>query len=301
MKKAYGITPAAFTMWNKDESFNEQAMQKYITWLIDQGAQSLSFCGSTGENITQTMEEQKMILEKCIRFVDGQVPVYAGTGRYSTAQTIELSKWAQQCGADGVMTILPYYLAPHKKAVMDHFRAVRAALDIDIMIYNNPWFAGYQLEPTEAETLYKEGVVQSIQVAHGDPGLCHQFKFHTGDDFTVFYGHDYGGAESLLMGADGWLSAWPALFPKHCRAIYDAAHDERNANKCMELVKGMMPIRDLFLRDNENGVPHWQEKGKYILQLQLGFDTGTPRKPLGELTPEYKKKIEQAMAESVGI
>ena len=68
----------------------------------------------------------------------------------------------------------------------------------------------------------------------------------------------------------------------------------------MELVKGMMPIRDLFLRDNENGVPHWQEKGKYILQLQLGFDTGTPRKPLGELTPEYKKKIEQAMAESVG-
>ena len=101
---------------------------------------------------------------------------------------------------------------PAQEGSHGSFPAVRAALDIDIMIYNNPWFAGYQLEPTEAETLYKEGVVQSIKVAHGDLVCAISSKFHTGDDFTVFYGHDYGGAESLLMmGADGWLSAWPAF------------------------------------------------------------------------------------------
>ena len=297
MKKAYGIMPASCTIWKNDGEFNQKGMEKYITWLIDQGAHSLSFCGSTGENIAMTLEEQKDILEKCIKFVNGQVPVYAGTGRYSTAQTIELSKWSQDCGADGVMVILPYYLQPHKKAVFDHYRVLRAELSIDIMLYNNPWFAGYQLDPDEVEMLYKEGVIQSIKCAHGDPGLCSQMKMHTGDDFTVFYGHDYGAAEALFMGASGWLSALPAIFPKHCRAIYEAAYVERDSKKTFDIVKSMLPIRELFMYDNVKGVPHWQEKTKYILKLQGLEDAGLPRKPLGDLTAEYKKKIEKTMVE----
>lgn len=298
MKKAYGITPASFTAWDIDGKFDQTGMENYITWMIDNGVQSLSFCGSTGENITQSIEEQKHILEVCIKYVDGQIPVYAGTGRYSTEHTIELSKYAQECGADGCMIILPYYLAPYKAAVLDHFRAIRAAIDIDIMVYNNPWFAGYQLDQYEVETLYREKAIQSIKCAHGDPAYCTKVKMHTGDDFGVFYGHDYAGAEALLFGADGWLSAWPALFPKHCREIYDAAHEEHNCKKAFDLVKKMLPIRDLFLDDNENGKPHWQEKGKYILELQGLQRMGTPRKPLGYLTEDYKKKIQNAMIQS---
>lgn len=298
MKKAYGITPASFTAWDEDGKFDQIGMENYITWMIDNGAQSLSFCGSTGENITQSIEEQKHILEVCIKYVGGQVPVYAGTGRYNTEHTIELSKYAQECGADGCMIILPYYLAPYKAAVMDHFRSIRAAIDVDIMVYNNPWFAGYQLDQYEVETLYRENVIQSIKCAHGDPAYCTKVKMHTGDDFGVFYGHDYAGAEALLFGADGWLSAWPALFPKHCREIYDAAHEEHNWQKAYDLVKKMLPIRDLFLDDNENGKPHWQEKGKYILELQGLTRMGTPRKPLGHLTEDYKEKVKEAMIQS---
>jgi 4-hydroxy-tetrahydrodipicolinate synthase len=297
MKKAYGITPASFTIWHPDESFNEKGMERYIAWMLDGGAQSLSFCGSTGENITMSMEEQKAILEKCIGFVDGAVPVYAGTGRYSTQQTIELSRHAEACGADGVMTILPYYLQPHKQAVMNHFRALRQQIGIDIMVYNNPWFAGYELTPEEVAELYRENVVQSIKAAHGDPAKVTQMKMATDAGFTVFYGHDYAGMEAYWGGADGWLSAWPALFPAHCRAVQDAVIVERNHEKAYALVKQYLPIRNLFLNDHAAGVPHWQEKGKYILKA-LGLDfAGTPRKPLGELTPEYKKKIEKTLSE----
>lgn len=294
MKKAYGITPASMTIWNSDESFNRKEMEHYISWLLDQGAQSLSFCGSTGENIAMTMDEQKEILEACIKFVDGQVPVYAGTGRYSTQQTIELSKFAQDCGADGVMTILPYYLQPHKKAVLDHFRELRKHIDIDIMVYNNPWFAGYELTPEEVATLYKEGVVGSIKCAHGDPAKVHEMKCACGEGFRAFYGHDYGAMEAFWAKADGWLSAWPALFPKHCRALQDAVIVDKDADKANRILYDFMPVTNLFFNDKVAGVPHWQELGKYILKVQ-GIDAGLPRKPLGELSDEYKKKVEKVL------
>ena len=115
-------------------------MEKYLTWLLDNGAQSISICGSTGENVAMNMEEQREIIGHVASFLNGQVPLICGTGRYDTLNTIKMSKYAKDCGADGVMVILPYYLNPHKKAVMQHFRDIRAALDIRMMIYNNPWF-----------------------------------------------------------------------------------------------------------------------------------------------------------------
>ena len=96
--------------------------------------------GSTGENVAMNMEEQREIIGHVASFLNDQVPLICGTGRYDTLNTIKMSKYAQDCGADGVMVILPYYLNPHKKAVMQHFRDIRAALDIRMMIYNNPWF-----------------------------------------------------------------------------------------------------------------------------------------------------------------
>ena len=83
------------------------------------------------------------------------------------------------------MVILPFYLKPHKKAVMQHFRDLRAALDIDIMIYNNPWFAGYELTVPEVQELVEDGTIQSIKAAHGDPNRVHDLKFHCGDKLSV--------------------------------------------------------------------------------------------------------------------
>ncbi len=103
-----------------------------------------------------------------VKFVSGKVPVYPGTGRYSTAQTIELSKHAQACGADGVLVIMPYYLQPHKRAVVNHFRALRNAIDIDIILYNNPRFCGYEMTPLEIKAMVDEGLIDGIKAAHGD-------------------------------------------------------------------------------------------------------------------------------------
>ena len=92
------------------------------------------------DNLPDQITGDCEIIGHVASFLNGQVPLICGTGRYDTLNTIKMSKYAQDCGADGVMVILPYYLNPHKKAVMQHFRDIRAALDIRMMIYNNPWF-----------------------------------------------------------------------------------------------------------------------------------------------------------------
>lgn len=166
--KGMGVMPAVMTFWNEDESYNEKETLRYVQWVLDSGAHSISCVGSTGDNISMSMEEQKMIMKSIIDFVDHRVPVYPGTGRYSTAQTIELSKYAQECGAEGVLVIMPYYLQPHKRAVVNHFRKLREAIDIDIILYNNPRFCGYEMTPLEIKAMVDEGLINGIKAAHGD-------------------------------------------------------------------------------------------------------------------------------------
>ena len=295
-KQDLGVMPAAMTIWNSDQSYNQKGMEKYLRWLIDNGAHSISVCGTTGENIAQTITEQKQIIEHTVKFLAGEVPIYCGTGRYATMQTVELSKCAEEAGADGVMIILPYYLKPHKKAVFDHFREVRKAIDIDIMVYNNPWFAGYELTPSEVKTLLDEGIINAVKAAHGDVNRVHELKFLCRDKLNVLYGHDYAAMEALLAGADGWLSGFPAILPKECRTLFDICKLEKNAEKAADYQFKLQPFLNYFFYDKENEVPHWQEVCKYSLTVQ-GLDVGLPRKPLGELDAANKKKVEKLIAD----
>ena len=296
IKKPYGICPASMTIWNEDQSYNKQGMERYLRWLLDNGAQSISICGSTGENIAMNMEEQREIIAHVSAFLAGEVPLICGTGRYDTLNTIRMSRFAQEHGADGVMVILPYYLNPHKQAVMQHFRDLRAALDIQIMIYNNPWFAGYEMTVPEICALVEDGTIDSIKAAHGDPNRVHELKFHLGDRLNVFYGHDYCAMEGVLAGADGWLSGFPAILPRQCRTLFDAARagDVEGARRAQYNIQ---PYIDYFFHDKVDGVPHWQEICKYTLQAQ-GLDcAGWPRKPLGQLDAANRKKVDKLLAD----
>lgn len=100
-KEAYGLTPACMTIWKDDQSYDKKGMEKYLSWLLDNGAQCLSICGSTGENIAMNMEEQREIVAHVLSFIAGEVPVVVGSGRYATLHTVEMSKFAQEHGADG--------------------------------------------------------------------------------------------------------------------------------------------------------------------------------------------------------
>ena len=287
--KGSGVMPAVMTFWNADESFNQKETERYIQWVLDCGAHSLSVTGSTGENISMSDDEQKKIIECLVKFVDHQVPVYPGTGKYGTAQTIEMTKFAQKCGAEGALVIMPYYLIPHKRAVVNHFKKLREAVgdDFDIILYNNPRFCGYQFEPIELKELAEQGIINGVKLADGRASYIQGMKHYCPDGITALYGHDYEPLPAFFAGADGWLSGLPGIFPKFCVDLFNLCTVQQDAPAARKLW-------DFITYSNND--PHWHEVFKYVLKC-FGFDAGLPRMPLGDLLPEEKKKVDALLAD----
>ena len=295
MKKAHGIFPPMFTIWKSgDESYDEKASEQYITWLIDNGIQSVVACGSTGENTAMFMHEQKRVIEHVVKFVAGQLPVYAGTGKYSTLETLELCKHAEAVGADGLMIILPYYFKPYIEAAMNHYRAVRQVTALPIVLYNNPHFAGYELNAQQANQLCDEGVIQAVKSAHGDPEHVSELKLACGDKLTVFYGHDFAALHGFAAGADGWLSGFPATFPKQCRALQEAVMVQRDLQKGRALWDKFIPMATFLMDPKTNEKVHWLEILKWAATVQ-GVPAGIPRRPLRELSEEMKQAMKKPL------
>jgi 4-hydroxy-tetrahydrodipicolinate synthase len=300
MKKAYGIFPPMFTVWkDSDETYDEQRSERYITWLLDNGAQSVVACGSTGENTAMFMEEQKRVIEHVVKYVAGQVPVYAGTGKYSTLETLELSKHAQTVGADGLMIILPYYFKPYKEAAMNHFRTIKKEVDLPIILYNNPWFAGYEFNTQEITTLTNEGILEGVKAAHGFASRVSDLKYACGDQLTVFYGHDCEALQGYASGADGWLSGFPAAFPKQCRELQEAVMVEKDLEKGRKIWDKCIPWLNVFLDPEINAQVHWIEMLKWAANEQ-GISVGKPRRPLKELDDKVKKLLKKPLEILVG-
>ena len=295
--KGSGVMPAVMTFWNADESFNQKETERYIQWVLDCGAHSLSVTGSTGENISMSDDEQKKIIECLVKFVDHQVPVYPGTGKYGTAQTIEMTKFAQKCGAEGALVIMPYYLIPHKRAVVNHFKKLREAVgdDFDIILYNNPRFCGYQFEPIELKELAEQGIINGVKLADGRASYIQGMKHYCPDGITALYGHDYEPLPACFAGADGWLAGLPGIFPKFCVDLFNLCTVQQDAPAARKLWDKMQDFIDYFIT-NSNNDPHWHEVFKYVLKC-FGFNAGLPRMPLGDLLPEEKKKVDALLAD----
>ena len=295
--KGSGVMPAVMTFWNADESFNQKETERYIQWVLDCGAHSLSVTGSTGENISMSDDEQKKIIECLVKFVDHQVPVYPGTGKYGTAQTIEMTKFAQKCGAEGALVIMPYYLIPHKRAVVNHFKKLREAVgdDFDIILYNNPRFCGYQFEPIELKELAEQGIITGVTLADGRASYIQGMKHYCPDGITALYGHDYEPLPAFFAGADGWLSGLPGIFPKFCVDLFNLCTVQQDAPAARKLWDKMQDFIDYFITYSNND-PHWHEVFKYVLKC-FGFNAGLPRMPLGDLLPEEKKKVDALLAD----
>jgi 4-hydroxy-tetrahydrodipicolinate synthase len=237
-----------------------------------------------------TAEDIKRNNRILIKAVDRRIPCYPATGFYSTRTTIEVSQAAEADGADGVLVIPPYYLNPYKESVMEHFRSLRKNIGIDIMLYDNPWFAGYKMTVQEIAQLNAEGVIQSVKCAHGDACDIHDLNYLCNGKLDVFYGHDYNGIETLFMGAHGWLTGSQNVFPGQMRKLYDLfkINDYDGARKLW--YETLMPFMDFIMYSKVNGRPHWLEVFKSALNM-MGHDVGEPRKPMGHLTPEMEEKL----------
>jgi 4-hydroxy-tetrahydrodipicolinate synthase len=289
MKELKGIMPPMITAFADDESFDEAGTRSHVSWLIENGVHGLIPCGSTGEFISMDEAERKKVIETVIDETAGRVLVYAGTADYSTRKTIAMSRFAEKAGADGVMVINPYYLQPPIPQVLDHFRAIRDAISIPLMLYNNPHVCGYELSAEHIRTLIDEGTIQSVKVAAGPAQQVHELRYMCGDKGAIFYGADLEAPEGLLAGAVGWVTSAINAVPRVCRELYDAAATG-DVEKTFGVWNRLMPL--IWFTYNR-GV-HWLQVVKTAVALR-GRPGGPPRKPMTPLEGAKREELRKIL------
>ena len=281
-----GIWPAVLTMFDADGGIDEAATARHVEYLLRSGAHGLIAAGTSGEFIAMENDERLRVIRVIIEAAAGRVPVYAGTGHYSTRHTIALTQQAERLGASGAIVILPYFQKPPKTSVMAHYRRVRAETGLPIMLYNNPAnSACVELTSRDVAVLAAEGVIQSVKSTFESVVPVHDLLNLCGDRLRVFYGSFQSPMEALLGGAHGWISGFLNFLTADCVALFDACH-RGDVIEARRLWSRLLPFKQLFTHQVLGPV---NDLAIYRAGLEmLGEHGGHSRLPFEPLTVEQR-------------
>jgi len=281
-----GIWPAVLTMFDADGGIDEAATARHVEYLLRSGAHGLIAAGTSGEFIAMENDERLRVIRVIIEAAAGRVPVYAGTGHYSTRHTIALTQQAERLGASGAIVILPYFQKPPKTSVMAHYRRVRAETGLPIMLYNNPAnSACVELTSRDVAALAAEGVIQSVKSTFESVVPVHDLLNLCGDRLRVFYGSFQSPMEALLGGAHGWISGFLNFLTADCVALFDACH-RSDVIEARRLWSRLLPFKQLFTHQVLGPV---NDLDIYRAGLEmLGEHGGHSRLPFEPLTVEQR-------------
>jgi len=196
------------------DAIDEAAFEKLVERQIAGGIAGLVPCGTTGETPTLTDAEQVDVIRRTVQAARGRVPVYAGTGSFSTKKTIESSKRAIEAGATGVMVVMPYYSKPTQDGLVEHVKAVASAVDAPIILYNIPGRSSIDLG-VEATARICDACpnVVATKEATGNVLRCQELKRTLGDRLTVLSGDDGLTVAMMAVGAAGVISVTSNVLP----------------------------------------------------------------------------------------
>jgi 4-hydroxy-tetrahydrodipicolinate synthase len=288
----HGIVASSVTPFGPDGRVALDRVRLHIDWLIEQGIDGISPLGSSGEFAALELADRKRVLEAAIAAVGGRTPVLAGTHHYTTAGTVELSVHAEQAGADALLIVPPYYMVPTRAQVMDHYRAVAAAVSIPVVLYHNVINVGMELRADEILELHEEGVLAGVKFSHSAAGTIFDLVQGGGEDFTVYVGVDTVAFEGLCYGAHGWISGIPSIAPRPARRLYEAIAIAGDLEAAREEWQRLLPLVRLeFAGIGEGDEPHWFSVMKAALNLLIGSGVGDPVPPLTAVSPEHLQEL----------
>jgi 4-hydroxy-tetrahydrodipicolinate synthase len=294
-----GIVASSVTPFTADGEIDLQLLKPHIDWLIAEGANGLSPLGSSGEFCALEIEERKRVLDKVIELNDGRVALWAGTHHYSTRSTIELSKHAAAAGADALLIVPPYYMAPTPEQTMDHFRHIASAVDLPIIFYHNIPLTCIDLKTDQLLALYREGVIAAVKMSNPEPDRICRLLQESDGELSVYCGIDTVAFEGLCHGAHGWISGIPSIVPRAARALYEAIAvrgDLGAAREQWRLLSQLMRLEFSAFSHHGQG-PHWFSVMKTTLNL-IGPPVGDPQLPL---QPLQRDKLDELITILKGL
>ena len=276
-----------------EDGVNFEEFKKLIEFQIEQGVDSIIVCGTTGESSTMTEEERKQTIKFAIDTVAGRIPVIAGTGANNTKSAIEMSKYAQSVGADGLLIVTPYYNKTTQAGLIAHYSAIAKEVTLPIILYSVPSRTGVNIAPETCLELSKIENIVAIKEASGNISQIAKIASLCKDNLNIYSGNDDQIIPILSLGGLGVISVLSNIEPKFTHNMVmnflnGNIKDAKDAQlKCLPLVEA------LFCEVNPIPV-------KEALNI-LGYNYGIPRLPLIPLSEAGKQKLEKAMKDFKAI
>ena len=287
-----GVCASSVTPFHPDGSLWLERLKPHIDWLIAERVDAISPLGSSGEFPAMECEDRKRVLAAAAEAINGRVPVVAGTHDYSTARTIDLSKFAESVGADALLIVPPYYMAPTPAQVMDHYRRIAEAVSIPIVVYHNIPLTSVDLTTDHLLQLFEEKAIAGVKMSNPEPDRQCQLLQATEGRFSVYSGIDTAAFEGLCHGAHGWISGIPSTVPRPARRLYELIAIEENLPEARALWKLLAPLMRLqFQAYHSRGEgAHWFSTMKAALNM-IGPPVGDPQLPIAPLPQSHRATL----------
>ena len=284
-----GSIVALVTPFHEDGSVNFEALTNLIEWHIAEGTDAILTLGTTGEYPTMSHEEDASVVAHTIKVVNGRVPVIVGSGSNCTATQVEKSIEYQDMGADALLLISPYYNKANTEGMYRHFADTADKVHIPCILYNVPGRTGCSIPVSVVEKLSRHPNIVGIKEASGDMSYAMKIAKFVGPDFAMYSGNDDLILPVLSAGGSGVISVYANVMPKMCHQIVADYLSGNHAQALANHLKYLDLMNNLFIEVNPIPV-------KAGLNMQ-GFNVGSPRLPLVEMTDAGKERLRKAMVE----
>ncbi len=281
-----GSMPALVTPF-KDGALDLDTLKKLVDWHIAEGSHGLVPVGTTGESPTLSHEEHDLVVETVVQQAAGRVPVIAGAGSNSTAETVRLVKAAKTAGADAALVVTPYYNKPTQAGMIAHFTAA-ADCGLPIVIYNIPPRSVVDMSVETMAELAQHPMIIGVKDATADLSRVPQQRMACGTDFIQLSGEDATALGFNAHGGRGCISVTANVAPGLC-ARFQNATLQGNYGAALELLDQLMPLHQaIFTEPGLCGA-------KYAMS-RLGLCSEEVRSPLVPLTAPTREKVDAALA-----
>jgi 4-hydroxy-tetrahydrodipicolinate synthase len=284
-----GCGTALVTPFTRAEGIDETALRRLVEFQIEGGVDFLVPCGTTGESVTMTEDEQARVVEITVDTAAGRVPVVAGAGGYNTREVIDKIDRFTDMGADAILSVTPYYNKPTQEGLFQHYRAIAEASSLPVILYNVPGRTGCNLEPATVERLSHWKPIYGIKEASGNISQIAELASLVDESFKIFAGDDSVVLPLAALGGVGVVSVASNLLPKSvsdlCRACSEGRFEEAR-----QLNRQLTPLfKTLFIESNPIPI-------KAALAM-IGMIEEVYRLPLVPMSSGNRERLEQVLAD----
>ena len=289
MGKLTGVYVVLVTPFTKDGAVDYDGLHKNVERLVDHGAQGVIPLGSTGEFASLDDEQKKQVTQTVIAAASGKIPVVVGSSAETTEKAIYYVKQAKDLGAAGALVLPPWYYTPDPDEIVHHYTRISEAVDLPIIIYNNPFTSKVDIQPETVARLAKLPNIDAIKESSGNIRRIAELRTLTDDGIGIFCGWEDMAYESFVMGAQGWVCVIGNVVPRMAVDLFELITAKSDLAAAWELYKKMLP----FLRYLEYA-GKTQKALKYALD-RIGLVGGYCSSPKLPLSDADKAEVDQLL------